>query len=449
MGKSTRSTATAGTIPVSPPAPAPKTLGGKVSALEHRLGALESSVKENNKTSTDILTRISTLFPVANVDTPSQNIGTTTPQLPVGGGKIITRSTPAHSGTTPYGRQPAPQDPASLAGASAAAAAPDAANNSLATALLPGLAAHQQPQASALLDTFAPSVYQPSVLPTSMQLSTDPVVNQRVQALLDTAQHISGVKGKHTHPHDYITRGPTRVKTTLSLLEPAEYLYGLSRLASDDKTPALDKPKIQAHFYDVIQDAKDFDWDQVRDWSEEVLTGVAEGAIRWSDPIRPEWMDPRISALRSETSRVRSGRLFPTVASVSVAADAASLKAADKAAFLSRPMFHYNPTASYSVPAYNAGSAPTSQSTQQAQPNRRGANNKRQPRSSANRTDVVCDAYNTTAGCPKQDGHMQGNMQHGHHCSWCRTNLQLIHTHSLCTCTCKTGSKPNTQPFRA
>ena len=163
-----------------------------------------------------------------------------------------------------------------------------------------------------------------NTLPTSMQPVTDPVVTARVQALLDTAQHISGVKGKHTHPHDYVTCGPQRAKTSLSLLEVPEYLYGLHRLAHDDKTPAMDRPRIIEHFHHVIQDAKDFHWPQVREWSEEVLSGVADGTIKWSDPNNPLWTDPAIAALQSELSRFRPGRLFPSTASVQAAADKAA-----------------------------------------------------------------------------------------------------------------------------
>jgi hypothetical protein len=86
-----------------------------------------------------------------------------------------------------------------------------------------------------------------------MQQVPNSVITAQVQSLLDTdAQQISSIKGRPTHPLELVNRGQTRLKTNLSMRTPAEYLYGLNRLMFDDRTPALDKPKLSEHFYHVI-----------------------------------------------------------------------------------------------------------------------------------------------------------------------------------------------------
>lgn len=440
------------TAPTGPVKQTMKSLGDKVFDLESRLGGLEdelgtvkSDVGDIKTDSTAILAKLSSLVP----DQPPLPKDNRTP----GGGKMRTRSTAPVSTSNPIDKSAAPRDFTSTAQPAQIVLDVDAAAfGPVNTALLstgpnagtPAVTdprsrpqSHDAPPTSAHLQqtTGGLAPRRAAFLPISMQESTDPIINMRVQSLLDTAQHITGLKGRPTHPHDYITRGPTRVKTSLALLEIPEYLYGLHRHANSDHTPALDKPKIQAHFLDVIQDAKDFKWEQVREWSEEVLTGVAEGTLVWSDPMDHTWFDPRITALRSETSRVRTGRLFPSLASVQAAAASAAKHASHEATPRSLPpMPALQPSAS--APQPNA----------QPRPNNNGT--RRRAKSSANRTDVPCEAFNTATGCTKQDGHVDGNVQHGHHCSWCRTNLQVLHFHTHHACNIKHNPRHSSQPFR-
>ena len=397
-----------------------KSLGDEVLRLENRLGGLEgelgtvkSDVVAIKTDSTAILSKLSLLVP----DQLPPRVDNRTP----GGGRMSTRSSaPVHT-STPIDNStnhrvvtPTPNAPRDGADIDAAAFGPvntallstaSSAQTTAVTDSRPRLQSHDDPPTSAarqITGGLPPS--RSAFLPISMQESTDPIINMRVQNLLDTAQHITALKGRPTHPHDYITRGPTRVKTSLAQLQIPEYLYGLQRHAHSDHTPALDKPKIQAHFLDVIQDAKDFKWEQVREWSEEVLTGIAEGTLMWADPMDHTWFDPRIAALRSEVARVRTGKLFPSLASVQAAANAATKAASHDTAPRALPPI---PTIQHAPPA--------SQPSAQPRPNNNGS--RRRAKSSADRTDVPCDAFNAATGCTKPDGHVEANIQHGHHCS--------------------------------
>ena len=54
-----------------------------------------------------------------------------------------------------------------------------------------------------------------------------------------------------------------------------------------------------------MEDAKDYDWGQVRDWSEEVMGKIADNIITWEDTND-------IRGLRGNTSQFQTGRLFDT-----------------------------------------------------------------------------------------------------------------------------------------
>lgn len=427
-----------------------KELSDKVFQLESRLGTLESTVTDVSATvttvsdtSTEILSRLKQAFPAPSLP-PGGNAGD---NRPAPGKKTTTRSAAAaaRAAAAPY------QPPDVTAAASADNGVPavhidlDAAD----TAQPPAVSHLGLPAVTAPTAVDSLTVYPSSsqYLPLSMQQATNPIVGLQVQALLDTAQHISSIKGRPSHPHDYICRGPTRVKTGLNLLEAPEYLFGLRRLATDERTPHIDRPLIHAHFDDVLHDAKDYDWPQVREWSEEVLTGVAEGYIRWTDPARPGWTDPEIASLRNTTARVRAGRIFPTLASVQAAASNSAATAKSSKTAPSAP--RYAPTPQPQPQVY-VESYPTQHNQPHSQPQpqpQQAARRRKKPLSSANRTDIPCEAYNTPAGCMKQDGHIDANVQNGHHCSWCRNNLQVIYYHTYPACNIKTN--PKFQPFRA
>ena len=266
-------------------------------------------------------------------------------------------------------------------------------------------------------------------LPVNFRDNTNPLVTAQVQSILQsTSQQISSLKGRPTHAHDYILRGPTRVKTSLACLEPAEYLFGLTRLMKDRRTPVEEKPKIVKHLNEVIADAAVYKWEQVRDWSEEVLSSISDDTFTWMD-------DGSIHDLRGEVSHVRTGRLYP-----SQAAAEASIRLKDRAT--PKPA----PSAAQGAPAQHQSHYPNQQQRHQPQ------NLTRRPlpsRSSAGRSDIPCTAFNSKYGCSKQDGHVEGGIKHGHHCDWCRANLNKLHFHNFPDCLCRGPNDRQPAPFRA
>ena len=214
-------------------------------------------------------------------------------------------------------------------------------------------------------------------LPVSAQGYSDPAISAQVQTLLHTAQQLTSVKGRHTHPHHYVFRGPTRVKTTLRSLTPAEYIWGLFRLMKDPHTEPDVRPIIATHIYHVAEDAKDFSWLQVRDWSEEVLTKISEDLFSWFDEYD-------IKSLRDSGSRFKTGRLY-------------------------------------------AGEL--SDKPNEAKPKPRPP-----IRPPVSRPDVPCPAWNGVEGCTKQDGHLDKNVAQGHHCKFCRKHLNGVNYHPKVGC---------------
>ena len=461
--------------------PAPKSkwttseLSDKVTDLTGRLDGIESTVTEVKSTATQILDRLGALLPPVNTTTPATSV-ILTATTSTGGGKITTRSSARV--TAPYTRPtqvittaaqthvvvgpitvPTPIQPAvnlPLTGAlSQLLPAPQLPPAALQVPAMHAATSYQpittqvyqqlqpsayvansqyaQPTAQAVLQSMSHLHVPADLRPLAMPVNPDPAVTMRVQALLDTAQHISGVKGKRTHAHEFVTRGPTRTKTTLAAIEIPEYLYGLKRLATDDKTPLSDRPKILEHFDQVLIDAKDFDWEQVREWSEEVLSGVADGTMKWSDPYNPNWSDPAIATTRSELSHFRPGRLFPTLASVMLAAEKAAARAAIRAG--TTPTIPAAAAAGYAT-AHSTSAAQASYTSQPRPANAPGKPKRRAP-TTVGRSDVVCEAFNSPTGCNKEDGHLIGSVAQGHHCSWCRSTIQLLHTHSYSSCNIK------------
>ena len=145
----------------------------------------------------------------------------------------------------------------------------------------------------------------PGSQPTYSTQAYDPLFSHHVRSLLNTAHVMTNKKGKRSHPHQYVFRGPTREKTTLVSLDLAEYLFGLQQLTKDPRTPAGDKPALAKHLNDLVTDAKEYNWPQVREWSETVFSSILEEEFTWSAELR-------IDSLRNTIAHVRGGRRYST-----------------------------------------------------------------------------------------------------------------------------------------
>ena len=248
-------------------------------------------------------------------------------------------------------------------------------------------------------------------LPMSGAAATDLNINNQMANLLSTAQQLSAIKGRPTHPHDFIRRGPTQVKTALDSLDVPEYLYGLLMLARHHTTTEADRPRIAAHLIHVIEDAKDFLWKQVRGWSEEVLTKIAANAFDWS-------AQGKIDSLRSEGSHYKGGSLHAPPSNLNSHTER----------YITRPNDRHT-------------NAPT---------NTMNRGSKRPfVRPPLNRADEACTTWNDS-GCNKPDGHIEKGTAQGHHCKYCRKHYNSINFHTEPACRNKTvgPSQPSTHFFR-
>ena len=264
---------------------------------------------------------------------------------------------------------------------------------------------------TALLTTAATGDDTYSGLPLSFRQATNPTVNEQVQSLLNSAQQMSSIKGKPSFVHEYVFRGNTRVKTALNNLDAPEYFFGIQRMLKDPRVPAKDKPAIALHLSHLITDAKEYEWQQVREWSERLFSAIHEEDLTWEN-------ERQISSMRDTIAHVHAGRRYATPEAANFALS--SLPGPAPQSLLHLPL--QQPTTQYA-------------SVQQL-----ATANKykpRVPKSSHNRTDRPCEAYNSPAGCPKADGHVEAGVQYGHHCSWCRQSLGILHLHTYHACNIK------------
>ena len=330
--------------------------------MDARVSSLEGEISGLRKTSDDILSHLKNLSG-NKADTSTMSEADTVPNVdPVedddddNTDDIVTFPTPAPRGRPkPYDRptsRPRHQAAAGSA-ATAAATARDEIYDLLST--VTGPTRH---------------------LPVSLH-STDAAVSSQVQSLLTTAHHLSAAKGKNTHPHHYVFRGPNRVKTTLRCLAPAEYIWGLLRMIKDPTNDPHTSRAIMTHLLQLVEDAKDFDWRQVRDWSEEVLGKIADNTITWEDT-------DDIRGLRGNTSQFKNGRLY----------DSHPPEPAEGKPKARPPIRH--------VPAPPV--------------------------------ETPCPAWNKTGGCPKPDGHVEAGIIQGHHCKFCREHMNSFNNHPKWDC---------------
>ena len=267
-------------------------------------------------------------------------------------------------------------------------------------------------------------------LPINFAEADDPVLGQKVQSLLHSAHQLTALKGRKVHAFEYILRGPDHIKTSLNSLSELEYVYGLYRLQADPRTPTDAKPFLAKHIAHVVEDGSEFKWGQVRSWSEEVITKVADGRLKWTDVME-------IHSLRTSRAQACSGRLHSSMAD-SYAQQMATYQPAYKPPNTTFPPPGYRPN----IPA--AAGAPRYSQPATAQ----NVSKPTQSRNASNRSDLPCKDFNSVTGCKKQDGHTDNGHQHGHHCSWCRINLQKIHYHNEPICRSK-GDPYNPMYFRA
>lgn len=219
-------------------------------------------------------------------------------------------------------------------------------------------------------------------------------VEQRVHDILaSTASTISrgNVRtGPYSYPFKYVLRGPERQRVNINSVSLSEHLWGLVRMIRDEKlNPAL-RPHLNNHLVEVIEDSCDFHRENVRAWSEEVFSLVAE------DRLPGGWAAvPRIQMLRMSMSRIHSARQHLTK----------------------------DPS------------------------NRDSYRRNNQPNQPLSHNDQIkggpCQAYNSPAGCQLQSGHIVNGRKQQHVCTFCLFNSCAAYTHSEMQCRNKNKYPPH------
>ena len=212
----------------------------------------------------------------------------------------------------------------------------------------------------------------------------DPDIDDKVRSILESTAHHISTRGKRgIYPHQYIFRGAKKEKASLGELTLAEHAWGIMRIVEDSKIPSEIKPHLVSHLDDLLEDAREYTWANVRQWSEEIFALISEGRMKggWSN-------DHRIQMLRMSISRTNR---------ISSASSSA------------------------------AGSAHSKH--QQAYP-------RQTTQGKDMRGGPPCKDFNTS-GCSLPGGHIVDAFRRPHICSYCLVQLSSIHPHAEKDCQIK------------
>lgn len=222
-------------------------------------------------------------------------------------------------------------------------------------------------------------------LPTSThEVPYNNALDSQVQQILASTMHNLG-KGNSQpfdFPYKYILRGPEKVKASINSVTLPEHLWGIFRIMHDPKTDSDVKPCLIIHIEQIVEDAREFDWELgVRRWSEEVFSRISEGRLAngWH--------------AYDEIQRMRM------------------------------------------VIAQSKPSAPR----QQTQGYYKENFNKRQQTQAQAQLDIhkggpPCPDYNSTTGCTLNSGHIKHGKRMVHVCSFCLINTSAANNHPEAYC---------------
>lgn len=215
--------------------------------------------------------------------------------------------------------------------------------------------------------------------PFNTRSAYDAVIDAQVRHIMESTPHqLTGTVTAKKYPFNYVTRGPEKKKLSFNTLTLAEHIFGLFCMIDDPEIDPATRPNLVAHMREVAEDASEFEWPNVRRWSEEVFSLLADRRLTdgWGDKAR-------IQNLRTGMSRIDAARLH----------------------------FHKD-------------------------------NNPRRFPSSANQSDNLrggppCQDFNGPNGCNLQSGHMMHGRRQVHVCAYCLNNTAAVHPHSEQVCRTK------------
>lgn len=233
------------------------------------------------------------------------------------------------------------------------------------------------------------STFRKPSLPTSAQdLPYDDAVDSQVRQLLATTVHNLGIGNNQPYnfPYKYILRGPEKIKAVINSVTHPEHLWGIFRIIHDPKTNSDVKPCLMVHVEQIVEDAREYDWDTgVRRWSEEVFSRISEGRL------------PNGWHSSDEIQRMRM-----------ILAQSKPLPAP--------------------LPA-----RPYPQNQQ------RDGFNRRQPSQTQQQQEILrggppCPEYNSATGCTLKSGHIKDGKRLIHVCAFCLLNTSATNTHPEAHC---------------
>ena len=115
----------------------------------------------------------------------------------------------------------------------------------------------------------------------------------------------SATRGKRYLAHTHIVRGKKKTKATLGELNESEYNWGFLQCIFHPKNSSVEKKLMVKHMEDLNEDAMSYEWDDVREWSEEVCTQIAatDGKLTWANAYKIDRLRLKMSQVSKKGGR--------------------------------------------------------------------------------------------------------------------------------------------------
>ena len=140
--------------------------------------------------------------------------------------------------------------------------------------------------------------------PTLSDLEGENTITRRVaEALQAVATPFTANPGKHAiFPHDTVTRGLKKQKCNLGELTLPE-LWGIIQLIKAKDPDDVDVFYMNLHLEKVAKEAKTYDRECVRAWSEEIFLRISKSKLEWSDSYIIDRLQIQFSPDRTQSAK--------------------------------------------------------------------------------------------------------------------------------------------------
>ena len=146
---------------------------------------------------------------------------------------------------------------------------------------------------------------------TSMgDLDNDPVLARRVVEALHTVvnPYVNNQGRPALFPHQLVTRGVKKAKTTMGDLTLPEYLWAFIQMIRAKGSTDPDVHYMNIHLERVIEDAKTYDREAFRTWSEEICLRVSDGRVTWANTYEIDRLQGRMAVISATASKPQSNK---------------------------------------------------------------------------------------------------------------------------------------------